>query len=83
MITHEEKIEISRRTLLLIRPAYFVARVTELAAETELSYKEAYHLIEKEYFMAFNQPKYSSYDTFRVIKSRLFYSENKNQLKLF
>lgn len=81
-MTCNDKIEISQRTLLLIRPAHFVARVTELAAG-EITYKQAYHIVESEYIAAFHKTRYSSYETFRVIKFRITNPEKRSQLSLF
>lgn len=82
-MTHEDKkIQIAERTLLLIRPAHFVARVTEVAGG-DMTYKQAYHIVEEEYHAAFNQSRYSSYETFRKIKSRILQPHNRIQLKLF
>lgn len=77
-----EKIEIDKRTLLLTDPPFFVKRVIERAGG-EMSYKAAYYLIEAEYISVFNKSRYSSYESFRVIKSRVLKSENRLQLKLF
>ncbi len=82
-MTHEDKkIQIAERTLLLIRPAHFVARVTELAAG-EMTYKQAYFIVESEYIAAFSRSKYSSYESFRVIKFRITQPEKRTQLSLF
>ena len=87
MITHDEnikedKILISRKTLQLTSPVVFVARVLETAGG-EMTYKEAYYIVEKEYQEVFDKRRYSCYESFRVIKSRILQPDNRMQLKLF
>ena len=82
-MTHEDdKILISRKTLQLTEPVNFVKRVMEIS-NGKMTYKEAYLIAEEEYQQIFNRNRYSSYESFRVIKYRITRPQNRAQLSLF
>lgn len=55
---------------LLTQEGYF-DRFFEIIADKNVgSYREAYELLEAEHYQAFNQNRYNSYDSFRVMKNR-------------
>lgn len=55
----------------LLNTSGYMNRFLELSTETQ-TYREAYQKTEKEYRTAFGTNRYSSYSSFRVIKTRYF-----------